>query len=280
MFQRDRVLRAGEGEGPGHGTPRGRSSSADSGWAAAMGGRILAAGAAVLVLAACASGPAYEGMSADELFQWAQAHYESGDYEDAVEGFEQFLATHTTDPRQAEAQYLLARSFKEKGEELSAVAEFERFQQRWTVHPLSPDVALGICEAYASLSPIPQRDQTYTRQAADACGRTALEFQNHDAAHAADSIRAEMVERLARREYEVGRFYQRRDLHDSALLSFERVLNEFPDSEVVPRALLSKYRSYRAIGWDAEADEAREDLLALFPDTDEARELASDGNGG
>ncbi len=232
-----------------------------------------------LVLGACASQPPYAGLGANELFDWALEHYEEEEWEDATEAFERFIASHPTHARRAEAQYLLARSFLEQGEHLTAVSEFDRFLQRWPVHALTPQASLGVCEAYAALSPIPQRDQTYTQRARDACARTVSEFPNHEITPEAVAVRDQMTERLAEREYQVGRFYQRRDLHDSAILSFERILEQYADTEWAPRALLEMYHSYQAIGWNQEAEETREELLSLFPDSAEAREVQSDRDG-
>jgi outer membrane protein assembly factor BamD len=242
------------------------------------GGRLGVLLVLALLLAACASAPRFVGMEAEPLFDRAVALFEDGDWNEAIEAFDQYLFDFPGEARAAEARHFLARAHFEKREFITAAAEFERFLQLWPSHGLAPEASLGVCRSYQRLSPVAQRDQTYTERAVDACRNTMNEFAGMNVAEEARTIQREMIDRLAQREYEDARFYERRGLYDSAILIYQDLVDFFPQSSWAPRGFLGLYRSYRAINWEAEAEQARARLLANYPDSPEARELR-DGDG-
>lgn len=226
----------------------------------------------IALLGGCASAPAYLTMGSDELWAAGTRAYEDKNWSDAIQMLERFVATSPGDDRVPEARMDVARSYAGRGEYLTAASEFQRFLQLNPSHGLSPAASLGICTAYAALSPNPQRDQTYTRQAEDACAATALEFRGLSVALEADSIRLAMVDRLAESDFEVADFYK--DISpNSAIQLYEDVVATYPDSRWAARALLEMYRAYRSLGWGPEAEETASRLLDRYPDSGPAGEL-------
>lgn len=234
----------------------------------------------VLALGACASASPYEGMTADQLFESAMESHEQEEWDDAIEAFELMTTTFPTDPRSDDVRFHLAMAYFEEGQYLTAASEFELFLSRYPSHGRAPEASLGVCRSYAELSPHPQRDQEYTQVAVDACRSTRNQYEGTTVAEEAEELRAEMVDRLAARLYQEGRFYQRRDLHDSAIMLFQDLVDFYPETDWAPRGFLALYRSYRAIQWDEEAAEARDRLYFLYPDSDAAAELRAEEDGG
>ncbi len=239
----------------------------------------------LLALAACSSTPRFQGMDADALFAHGEAAFEERDWSEAIAALERVVTTTPGFDRSAEARHMIARAYFQRREYLTAAAEWERLLQRHPSHGLAPEASLGICRANAALAPIAQRDQEYTRRAREVCRQTALDFQGMNVAVEADSIRREMVNRLAENTYIQGRFYQRRGLHNSAVMVFQDLVDYFPDSDWAARGFLALYRSYDAMGWEEEREEVFDRLVFLYPDSEEARELqnerrAENGNGG
>lgn len=232
-----------------------------------------------ILLAGCASSPPYQGMEAAQIYQMAQEAAEEEEWDDAIEAFEQLISAHPAFPRMDEVRFQLAQAHFEKGEYLTAASEYERFMARYPSHGRAPEASLAICRSYAELSPHPQRDQDYTRQARDVCRQTRVEFQGMNVAEEAEEIRVQMVEKLAESEYLAGRFYQRRGFHDSAVIYFQDVVDFYPETSWAPQALLALYRSYREIGWNEEAEEVEQRLYFLYPDSEAAAELRAEQDG-
>jgi outer membrane protein assembly factor BamD (BamD/ComL family) len=95
----------------------------------------------------------------------------------------------------------------------------------------------------------------------------------------AETLRDQMREKLARKILIGGEFYFRRKLYDSGIIYFNDVLTSYPQTEAAAQALLFLYRSYTAISWDTEAEEAKARLLREFPDSEAATEVRTNGEG-
>lgn len=240
---------------------------------------------AALLLAAC-GGPSniYQGMDAPALFRMAEQEFEEEEWDNAIRTLDRLLLAYGDWERVPEARLMLGRAYAAKGEYMTAAAEFRRFLDRYPGHQSAADAALGRCRAYAELSPIPQRDQSYTMDALTACTNAVIDFAGTMQAEEASALSQAMRVKLAEKDYLTGDFYLRRDMFDSAIKYFEFVLERFPDTEWAPRALLGVYRANTEIGYDDLAAEARERLLAEYPDSPAAAEVRGDqpeepGNG-
>ena len=228
----------------------------------------------LLALAAC-GGPSnrYQGMDAPTLFAMAQQEANEGDYDNAIQTLDRLLLAHGDWAGVPDARLLLAEMYTVKEENLTAAAEYRRFLDRYPGHPRAADAALGRCRAFAAESPRPERDQAFTQQAVVECANTAADFAGLPQAAEAATIAAAMREVLAEKDYLNAQFYLRRNMHDSAIKYFEFVLQRYPDSEYAPLALLGIYRANMAIGYDDLAEEARERLLARYPESEAAAEI-------
>jgi outer membrane protein assembly factor BamD len=226
---------------------------------------------------ACSSAPPYQGLSTDQIFERGVAAFESGDWDESIRAFERLIFADPTYNRLAEARMHLAQSYFNKEEYITAIAEFTRILDRHPGHALAPEASLGICQSFAELSPIVERDQGYTLQAVTACENVVLDFGGQEVSLEAEDLRNQMVEKLATKEFNTGDHYYRRKYFDSGIIYFNRVLEEYPDSQIVARALLRLYQSYVEIGWETEAEETRDRLLAEFPESDAAKEIRANG---
>lgn len=239
----------------------------------------VAALPALLLAAACSSSPPYEGMSGEEIFREGEALYEAEEWDDAVDALEHFTSRFPVHERHPDARWLLAHAYFEREDYVQAATEFDSFASAHMGDARAPEAALKACRSYAELAPIPQRDQHYTHRARDYCDFVARDHPGSEVAQQALEVRDEMVEILAEKDFKAGEQYKDRGAYDSAIIYFEEVLEHYPDTSWAPRALLAKYESYREIGYDREAEEARQQLLAEFPDSPEAQEVEERADG-
>ncbi len=224
---------------------------------------------------ACASAPAYVGLNADELLAYAQARYDEEDWNEAIASLDRLILGAPGFGQLPRARLLLARSYYNKEDYLTAASEFVRLINNHPTHEVVPEAALGVCRAYAALSPIPQRDQSYTEQAIRSCQNVVTDHAGSAFADSAVTVQAEMRGKLAQKDLERGIFYFRRGLLDSALIFFEDVVESYPDTDAAPEALLHIVRTYERFGYEEDAQEARERLLSLYPDSPQARAVAN-----
>jgi outer membrane protein assembly factor BamD len=232
---------------------------------------------ALPLLAGCGSSNPYQGMEAEELYLLGRQKYEEQDWDHAIRALDRLLISFGTSPLVADARMLLAQSYFAKGDYLTARSEYQRFLDRFPGSPDAPRAALGICRGLAALSPRPERDQNYTNEAISICRNVVVDYAGSEASVEAAELANNMRLKLAEKEYLNADFYFRRELWDSAIKYYEFVVQLYPESEWAPRALLGIYRSNTAIGYDDLADEARERLLAEYPDSPAAQEVRANG---
>jgi outer membrane protein assembly factor BamD len=217
-------------------------------------------------------------MDAPAMFRMAEGEMAEGELDNAIRTLDRLLLAYGDWERVPEARLMLGNAYAAKEEYLTAATEYRRFLDRYPGHPGAADAALGRCRSYAALSPQPERDQTYTQDALRECSNAALDFAGTPQAEEATEIAREMRTKLAEKDYLNGEFYFRRDLHDSAIMYFEFVIQRYPDTEYAPLALLGIYEANMEIGYEDLAAEARDRLLAEYPDSPAADEVRANGS--
>jgi outer membrane protein assembly factor BamD len=229
-----------------------------------------------LVLVGCGGADRYQSMDAEALYQTAQAEYEEGSYGNAIDALERLMVTYQTFDRLAEGRFLLAESYFHDGQYVTSRSEYQRFLDRYVGHDLAAAAALGACKSLERLSPRPQRDQTFTREAITTCGNVIVDYAGTPAATEAAGIRQQLRQKMAEKEYLNARHYLRRKQYDPSIKYFQFVIDLYPETSFAAPALLGIYRANVAIGYDDLADEARSRLLREYPDSEAAQELQSE----
>lgn len=224
--------------------------------------------------AACASGgPAISQLPPDALFDQAMTEYRDEEWDAAIRAFEHLTLSSPAHPRVQEARFLLANSYFEKEEYVTAASEFARLADDYPSGEFADDARFKTCESYYELSPIVQRDQEYTRVAVDHCRSLIGYYPDSEHIERAQEIVAEMTTKLARKLLTVAEFYHARNAFDSAIVYYQDVLEQYPFAEVAPRALLRLSQAYETIGYEEEAEAARQRLLREYSDSPEAEQV-------
>ncbi len=227
---------------------------------------------------ACQSIPEYQRLQADPLYEWSNARFAEGDWDEAIKGYERMVFTYPAYPQIVQVRLNLAQSYFNRDEFITAASEFTRIQDRHPGHPLVPQAALGACESYTELSPIPERDQSFTNSALNTCTSILIDYPGTAEATRARELRDSLINTLAEKEYLRGHFYFRRGFYDSANVYFQQVLNLYSQSQWAPTALLRMHEGYTRIGYEEEAEEMRNRILNEYPDSPEAELLRAGGS--
>ena len=238
----------------------------------------LSAIAVLLLLSACGpKEPPLDQYDANGLLERGMAAYRDEDWSDAIRYLDHFVLENPTHPRVQEARYYLADAYYGREEYVTAAGRFTRLAEDFPNGEWADDSRFRICQAYRELAPEPTLDQAYTQAAIDHCQSLMVYHPESEHVPAAREIVTTMENRLARKAYLAGDFYARRQAFDSAIIYFETVVERWPASPAAPDALRAMVEAYDRIGYDEEADAARERLLRDYPESAAARDLAGRG---
>lgn len=231
-------------------------------------------------ISGCAGTSEFEGMTISEAFEAGMRRFEQEDWDAAIEAYEGVIFAAPSSEQAPLARWHLAESYYQKEEYVTAASQFTRFIERYPTHELAPEAALGVCRSIVELSPIVQRDQTDTRRAHTSCSAAASDYPDTEAGQRAAELADRMWAKLAEKLFLSGEFYFDRDLYDSAILYYEDVVENYPNTEAAPKALRRMYEAYQEIGYAEEAEETRARLLEEYPDSDAARALEGQTSNG
>lgn len=230
----------------------------------------LAAG----LLAACGSrGARLDHFDEEGLFAHGMTLLDARRWPQAAEVFERFILVYPTHPRVQEARFRLGETYQGRREWVTAAAEFNRLASEYPQGQWADDARFQVCRSYHQLAPRPQLDQEYTRSAVDHCQALLTFYPQSEYVPRAQEIIAELVNRLAHKEFITAEDYFRRRAFDSAIIYYDIVATDYPTSEWAPRALLRMVHSYERLGYDPEARAARDRLLRQFPNSPEAQQI-------
>ena len=230
--------------------------------------------ALLLILTACGGRQTpITQLTPEDLFTQGMAHFEEGDWDDAILYLDRFTLVAGADPRVNDARWHVAQAHFNREEYVTSAAEFARLAADLGRADMADDARFMTCRAYEELSPDSQLDQEYTRGAIDHC-RALLEwFPGSEHAEQARQIIDRMTSVLAEKVYEGGEWYFRRRAYDSALIYYGDVVELYPATVWAPRALKRLMDIYGPdrLDYPDELREAREKLLQEYPASPEAR---------
>lgn len=198
---------------------------------------------AAILASGCGSSGDLVNAGPEERFAAGKKLFDDGDYTEAIAEFDivklQFPGSAVAD----DAQYYTGEAHFSKGEYLLAVEEFRTLKRNMASSPLIPAAQYRIGLAYYNLSPRPELDQTYTRQAID-------EFQAFIEYYPADERRKDAEEKiqelngkLARKLYDSAEQYVKLGYHRSAGVYYDLVIQQYHDSPYAEPAYIGKITS-------------------------------------
>lgn len=237
--------------------------------------------AVTLLAAAACGGPGnrYQGMDAEALFRLATEEYSENDFGNAAEALDRLLLSYADWERLPDARMLLAHAHYGDRDYLTARSEYVRFLDRYGGHADAVIAALGVCRSLTALSPDMPRDQVFTRDAITVCRNVLLDYQGTPQALEAAELANRMRLKLAEKEYLTADFYFRRKLYDAAIKYYEFVANLYAETDFAPKSLAGIYYANVAIGYEDEAEAAKQRLLDRYPESPEAAALRTNGSG-
>ena len=226
---------------------------------------------------ACGSSESAAGDTPEAAYIDGVKYFEEFRYTKAIKSFQRVFEFGRVHEWADDAQYMLARSFYEDEQYLLSSNEFERFIGLYPSDDRNEEAAYYRAMSYYQLSPAYNLDPSDTKKAVDYLRLYLAAYPNSGHRDDVGLKIDELQEKLALKLIETARLYERGDQHRAAVLTYERVLAEYPSSEPVDEALLGAMRAQiayadasvltRQAGRLREAVEIYNRLYQLFPDS-------------
>ncbi len=222
-----------------------------------------------MLLSACADKEeAYTDRTVEELYNTAMDRFETGKYEKAAKAFSEVERQHPYSNWALKAQLMSAYCYYEAKKYDEAIENFNVFIQ---LHPGHPEVAyafymLGLCH-YEQI-PIIERDQKPCEQSLKAFEEVVTRFPSSPYAKDAKFKVDLILDHLAGKEMDVGRYYQRQAAYLPAINRFKEVVTRYQTTSHVPESLHRMIECYIALGLRKEAQEVAAVLGHNYPNSD------------
>lgn len=224
----------------------------------------LLLGAAV---AGCGSSEDLVNAGAEERFASGKRLFDDEDYFEAIAEFEivklQFPGSAVAD----DAQYYMGEAHFRRGEYLLAVEEFRTLRRNFASSPLVAAAQYLVGLSYYMLSPRPELDQTYTRQAIDEFQAFVEYYPLDERRGDAEGKMRELNGKLARKLFDSAELYEKLGYQRSAGVYFDFVIQQYHDSPFAEPAYLGKIRSLVARRRYSEARAEISKFLERYPES-------------
>jgi len=160
-----------------------------------------------------------------------------------------------------EAQFYLAESHFNLKEYILAIEEYDKLIRSMPRSEFVDDARYKIGMSYYKLAPGYALDQEYTYKAVTQFQLFLEEYPDSDLRSTVEDMLETCRNKLAKKEYKTGELYRKMSLFESAIISFDVVLEQFYDTEYADDALYWKGECHRHMGeWD-EAEQTFNDLI-------------------
>ncbi|UCF69947.1 MAG: outer membrane protein assembly factor BamD [candidate division WOR-3 bacterium] len=227
----------------------------------------------VLVLTlSCAPRETLTPLEPAEEFQRARSLYDAKKYESAVAAFERILFYHPSSEFVDDAQYWLGRTYLERKEYDQAIVEFDYLLRHFPNSPQLEEAFFYRAKAHLLAAPDYEKDLGNLRKAIRVFDEFLTRYPNSE--HT-EEVRKEILtarNRLAKKELENGKLYEKLKEPEAALLYYEYIMSNYPETESAAEA------AYRAAQIHEKQDQvgAALELYKGLLDDDRWREEASE----
>jgi outer membrane protein assembly factor BamD len=218
------------------------------------------------------------GDTLEVAFDKAKAQYDEENWSTAARAFETVVSIGRGTDLGQQAQFLLAESYFNNRRYLLAASEYDRFT---TFYPRSEQRELVDFKAalsYYYLSPRYRLDQSYTRQALERLRLFNSRYPNSERMVESSEYITELRNKLAKKQYEAAQFYKRTSRFNAAIVYYNLVLDNYPESRWAEESLVDQIEAYilyadnsvpsSQLGRYESAISSYETYLQLFPSGD------------
>jgi outer membrane protein assembly factor BamD len=221
----------------------------------------------------CSSSVDTVNMTPDQRLAYAKSLYNDEDYLDALNEFQSLLLQYPGNSIIDDAQYYLAMTRFKRGEYIMAAYEFSRLVKNMPASQYLPDAQFMLAESYYELSPNYSLDQKYTKKAIEEFQAFIDFFPTNPKVTDAEKKISEMNEKLAHKEYNSARIYEKMDYYTASLIYYSDVIETYHDTKYAPLAMYDKIKILLDRNMNDEALAEMTKFLEKYPDDSNVKEI-------
>lgn len=214
----------------------------------------------------------------EKKYETAVNLYEEGDYYRALQLFDQVIPVFRGKDRAEDLFYYYAYSYYNQGDNVMASYYFKRFAKSYPSSDRAEEA--WFMSAYCKYleSPRYSLDQTNTREAITELQAFANRYPDSERIDRVNNLIDDLREKLEKKNYEQARLYFKMEDYQAAIVSFNNLIKNYPDTEFREESLFkiveAKYtyaknsiRSKQEERYQ-EVIEAYDRLISFYPDTE------------
>lgn len=243
---------------------------------------IIAMIAIIAALAGCHRGPRQPrvvvdpellSITKDQAFERGEDHFNRRKFARARLYYTHVYENYPNDPFGRRSLLRIADTFYEQGDPVSLVEaqyKYRDFINRYPTSDMADYAMLRIAMCSFKQMERPDRDQAKTKEAVEKFDDMLKAFPKSALRAEAEAKRGEALDRLARHEHLVARFYIKRNSFNAALQRLNFLIDTYPQYNDRPGAFYDLGSALSAMGRKAEARLYFERIVSEFPKSDYA----------
>lgn len=226
--------------------------------------------------------PELVNLTKEEAFQRAETHYDGRKFQRARKFYTHVYENYPNDPLGRRSLLRVADTYFGQGGVLNLVEaqyKYRDFINRYPGSEFADYAMLQIANVSFEQMERPDRDQTKTREAVEKFRDMIAAYPNSKHRPEAEERLQLALDRLAKHEHIVARFYMQRRNYEAAISRLNGIVDTYPGYAERDATFYDLGRALESLGRTGEARLYFERVVAEFPDSDlaaRARERLQD----
>ena len=165
------------------------------------------------------------------ILQKADAYYDAGEYQRAQTLYELVIAPYRGRAEAEQIAYRYAYTYYYTEQYVLASYYFKNFATTYGGSPLREEADFMSAYSNYQLSPTYRLDQSYSVKAIEGFEEFANRYPSSERVDEANGLIDEMRAKMELKDFESAKLYMDIERYESALVSFENVLKEYPETK-------------------------------------------------
>jgi outer membrane protein assembly factor BamD len=228
--------------------------------------KLLIFPALILILISCSRSGFQDQATPREQYDKAMELYNNNKAFKAQMAFQRLIYSFPGQTYIDTAQFYLGMSFYKMKNYPEAIAEFRRLLTAYPTSDFADDAQYHVAMCYYVESPSYYHDQSDTYDAIDEFSRFLTVYPRSSLKSDAQEKLSELYDKLAKKLYKSGELYLKMNDYEPALLYFEQVRDNYPNTEWAKYAFYNSGEAMRKQGRISDALETFQNFVLAFPD--------------